>query len=151
MKKRVRVKGRGEKLSVKRVLKHIAFARDWLARAEERIQRGSIVEGEVYLSLAEAEVRKAWEDSYFSRKKPLPGAFWFKKGFIPFLLVIILLFALGFSSYRDNFLARKEGTELKLIFGNWLQGENYEGWRERNPEWININLMEENNMGGVRD
>ena len=150
MKKRVRVKGRGEKLSVKRVLKHIAFARDWLARAEERIQRGSIVEGEVYLSLAEAEVRKAWEDSYFLRKKPLPGLSGSKRIY-SFLLVIILLFALGFSSYRDNILARKEGTELKLIYGNWLQGENYEGWRERNPEWININLMEENNMGGVRD
>lgn len=134
-----------------KVLKHIAFARDWLARAEERIKTGSIMEGELYLSLAEAEIRKAWEDSYLSRRQSVQLNFWSRKRLLPLLLAIILVFVLGFSSYLGEDRARNEGIELKLIYGNWLRGETYIDWGERETGLININLEEENNMGGVRE
>ncbi|MFW5981990.1 MAG: hypothetical protein ACOCQO_02135 [Halanaerobiaceae bacterium] len=51
------------------ILKHISFARDWLDKAEEKIKYGSFLDGELYLSLAEAEVRKAWENTVSQRKK----------------------------------------------------------------------------------
>jgi hypothetical protein len=45
------------------VLNHLRFARHWLAKAENEFQRQEAVQGELTLSLVEAEVRKAWTES----------------------------------------------------------------------------------------
>jgi hypothetical protein len=48
---------------VQSVLNHLRFARHWLAKAENEFQRQESVQGELSLSLVEAEVRKAWTES----------------------------------------------------------------------------------------
>lgn len=45
------------------VVNHLRFARHWLAKAEGEFERAQSVEGELTLSLVEAEVRKAWAES----------------------------------------------------------------------------------------
>jgi len=136
---------------VNKVLKHISFARDWLAKAEERMKTGSLLEGELYLSLAEAEVRKAWEDSYLSRRQSAQPGFWSRKRLFSLILAAVFLFVLGFSNYLGDYRTGNEGIELKLVYGSWLRGETYIDREERETELININLMEENIIGGVRD
>lgn len=48
---------------VQSVLNHLRFARHWLAKAENEFQRAEALQGELSLSLVEAEVRKAWRES----------------------------------------------------------------------------------------
>lgn len=48
---------------VQSVLNHLRFARHWLAKAETEFQRAEPLQGELSLSLVEAEVRKAWTES----------------------------------------------------------------------------------------
>lgn len=46
-----------------KVIQHLRFAKNWLDRAEEEYSKEQILEAELTLSLAEAEVRHAWETS----------------------------------------------------------------------------------------
>lgn len=46
-----------------KVIQHLRFAKSWLDRAEEEYSKEQILEAELTLSLAEAEVRHAWETS----------------------------------------------------------------------------------------
>lgn len=57
------------------VLNHLRFARHWLAKAEHEFQRDQSAQGELSLSLVEAEVRKAWNESRRAiRLLSFPGA-----------------------------------------------------------------------------
>lgn len=119
-------------------LKHISFARDWLDRAEEKIRCGSFVDGEVYLSLAESEVRKAWEDSYSSRNKreSIPV-----KKYLSLAMGIILI--LGFVLVGTNHLyTPQDGTDqlkLSLTDGYRNRESIYSGGQE--IRLINVDLM----------
>ena len=46
-----------------KIIEHVQFAKGWLDRAEEEYSQEKILEAELTLSLAEAEVRHAWETS----------------------------------------------------------------------------------------
>lgn len=46
-----------------KIIEHLRFARNWLDRAEEEYSQDKIIQAELTLSLAEAEVRHAWETS----------------------------------------------------------------------------------------
>lgn len=46
-----------------RVLDHIDHVRDWLDRAEDGYVNGASMQGEMNLNLAQAELKKAWEES----------------------------------------------------------------------------------------
>lgn len=46
-----------------KIIEHVQFAKGWLERAEEEYSQEKILEAELTLSLAEAEVRHAWETS----------------------------------------------------------------------------------------
>ncbi|HHW13657.1 MAG TPA: hypothetical protein GXX28_01815, partial [Firmicutes bacterium] len=48
---------------VQSVLNHLRFARHWLAKAEGEFQRQETARGELTLSLAQAEMKKAWLES----------------------------------------------------------------------------------------
>ena len=52
-----------------KILQHISHAREWLAEAEDKLRNDNMVEGELFLSLAEAEIHKAWENSMTSRQQ----------------------------------------------------------------------------------
>lgn len=53
-----------KKISPKhRILDHINNVRDWLNRAEGDYQAGASLRGEMNLNLAQAELKKAWEES----------------------------------------------------------------------------------------
>ncbi len=91
-----------------KLLNHISFARDWLNKAEEKVRRGKLVEGEFFLSLAEAEVRKAWETSYFSRDRE---KFKFSAVVSVVLVVIFMVFGIYFF---NNYSAREEALKLSL-------------------------------------
>lgn len=126
-----------------KVLKHISFARDWLDRAENEIKIGSIVNGEVYLSLAEAEIRKAWENSYFSRRKVSQGKFQILKKSLPVIVGVLLIFITFFVSYLFSPLDSSAPLELRLSDEYSLKENVYLGNREM--RLINVNFMIENN------
>jgi hypothetical protein len=98
-------------MGVTKILNHISFARDWLNRAEEKVRVGKMVEGELYLSLAEAEVRKAWETSYFSREKVK-----FRFPAVVTIALIFLFMVLGIF-YYNNYFPREEAFKLNLTEG----------------------------------
>jgi hypothetical protein len=50
-----------------RVVEHIRFAKDWLDRAEHQFCSSESIQGELTLTLAQAELRCAWEESRASR------------------------------------------------------------------------------------
>ncbi|NLM98325.1 MAG: hypothetical protein GX175_12085 [Halanaerobiaceae bacterium] len=125
-----------------KVLKHISFARDWLDRAENEIKIGSIVNGEVYLSLAEAEIRKAWENSYFSRQKEVENRYPLLKS-LPVILGILLIFIAVFANRLFTPLDNSVPLELKLSDESSLRENIYWGYRE--IKLISDNLLIENN------
>ncbi|WP_125987798.1 hypothetical protein [Halocella sp. SP3-1] len=93
------------------IMRHISYARDWLCRAEKKIESGDLVEGEFFLSLAEAETRKAWERSYSSRNR------WSSRKF-PLALTFSLLLAAAIAFvffFRGD--PQLEPVELKLTEG----------------------------------
>lgn len=103
-------------LGVTGIYNHISFARDWLDRAEKKMREGFFVEGEVFLSLAEAEIRKAWEKSRSFRKKNSNNQQ--RKGFklaLTLVLVIGFIFA-GFVYFQHPVKDSKE-FELSLTEG----------------------------------
>lgn len=57
-------------MGVDEVIRRIGFAEGWLRRAKGDYRRGQVVRGELTLSLAEAEIRHAWE---LSRALPREG------------------------------------------------------------------------------
>ncbi|MFP4661363.1 MAG: hypothetical protein ACLFPF_04160 [Halanaerobiales bacterium] len=136
-----------------KALNHISFARDWLARAEEKIRIGSLVDGEVFLSLAESEVRKAWESSYSERKKKKKKKkkesklLLFNKNRLSLvigMILILVLFAAG-TNYFYNPEDRTEQFKLNLTEGyrNREELDLYSGRHE--PRLINVDFMLENN------
>lgn len=50
-----------------RVIEHIRFAKAWLDKAEHQFRSNESVQGELTLTLAQAELRCAWEKSHVSR------------------------------------------------------------------------------------
>ncbi len=96
-------------MGVTKILNHISFARDWLNRAEEKVRLGKIMEGELYLSLAEAEVRKAWETSYYTREKVK-----FKFSKVVTIGLIFLFMVVGIF-YFNNYFPGEEAFKLSLI------------------------------------
>lgn len=126
------------------VLKHISFARDWLDRAEKKVKIGNVVEGEVYLSLAEAEIRKAWEDSYFPRKKAARKGFQLNKKILSLAIGLILIFIVVFTNYLYAPIENSEQLELRLTDDYYtFREDNYRG--EKEIRLINDNFMLENN------
>jgi len=119
-------------------LKHISFARDWLDRAEEKIRSGSFIDGEIYLSLAESEVRKAWEDSYSSRKKKKTISV---KKYLSLVMGIILI--LGFVLVGTNhlYLPQDQTDQFKLSLTDGYRNREgiYSGGQE--IRLINVDLM----------
>jgi hypothetical protein len=102
---------------VNKILRHISQAREWLRQAEDKLEREDEVEGELYLSLAEAEIHKAWENSMTSRQKKqsslldrLKQKNIFKAVMISALLCFII-FA-GFNYYGS--ITDKSSLELNL-------------------------------------
>lgn len=128
------------KIGLKRILKHLTYAREWLDRAEGKVSAGSLVEGEVLISLAEAELHKAWEISYFSRQrqsnKLLP---------ITAISMVILLFLLSinifFNSYTQPVPLRLNLAELREETLTLRQNEN-------ELQLINYNLSINDNLWG---
>ena len=59
-------------MGVDEVIRRIGFAEGWLRRAKGDYRRGQVVRGELTLSLAEAEIRHAWE---LSRALPRDGLY----------------------------------------------------------------------------
>lgn len=50
-----------------KVIDHIRFAKAWLDKAEHQFQSNESIQGELTLTLAQAELRCAWEKSHTSR------------------------------------------------------------------------------------
>ena len=128
------------KVGLKRILKHLTYAREWIDRAEGKVTAGSMVEGEVLISLAEAELHKAWEISYFSRRrqssKLLP---------ITAISMVILLFLLSintfFNSYHQPVPLRLNRAELREETLTLRQNES-------ELQLINYNLSINDNLWG---
>ncbi len=59
-------------MGVDEVIRRIGFAEGWLRRAKGNYRMGQVVRGELNLSLAEAEIRHAWE---LSRALPREGLY----------------------------------------------------------------------------
>jgi hypothetical protein len=59
-------------MGIDEVIRRIGFAEGWLRRAKGDYRRGQVVRGELTLSLAEAEIRHAWE---LSRALPRDGLY----------------------------------------------------------------------------
>jgi len=135
--------GRSEVFRVIKVLKHISFARDWLDRAENEMKIGSVINGEVYLSLAEAEIRKAWENSYFSRRKVLQNKYQIIKRSLPVILGVLLIFVTFFVNHLFTPLNSSVPLELKLSDDSSLRENVY--WGDREIGLISDNLIIENN------
>lgn len=51
-----------------KLLEHLDYARDWLNEAESEFKSGNFIQGELNLSLAQAEIKRAWEESQMNRK-----------------------------------------------------------------------------------
>ena len=125
-----------------KILDHIFYARDWLNKAENKVCQGSIIEGELYLSLAEAEVHKAWETSFLSRKDTR------KRNSLKFstiisVLMIAFLLVTGFCFFRD-YLYRK--TSFNLNIAERYQ-ESVRVNKGNDPRLLNVNLYIENERG----
>ena len=119
-----------------KILQHISHAREWLEKAEKKLRSDEAVEGELFLSLAEAEIHKAWENSMTSRQRKKPSLLeTFKKYSVAKILMIIalicvLIFA-GYSYYGsitdqpslELSLPRERGGLEESISGNLLRGE----------------------------
>ena len=126
------------------ILKHISFARDWLNRAEDKMRYGSSLDGEVYLSLAEADIRKAWEASVSQRKKE-DGVNSKKSKFLLFLagVLTLMLVFLG-TNYLDSPSNVTESLSLRLADG---YRENVSLYQEENEiRLINIDLIIDNSI-----
>ncbi len=130
-------------LGVIKVFKHISFARDWLDKAEEKIRSGSFIDGEIYLSLAESEVRKAWEDSYSSRKKKKKIAV--KKRHFSLVMGIILIFAFVFIGTSHLYTPGNQPEQFKLSLSDGYRNREsmYTGSQE--VRLINVNFMLDKN------
>ena len=132
------------KVGLKRILKHLTYARVWLDRAEGKLSAGSLVEGEVLISLAEAELHKAWELSYFSRRqqrnKLLP---------ITVIAMVVLLFLLGINIVFNSYL---QPMPLKLSLAEpreeTLSLERSEHYLESKLQLINYDLSINSNLWG---
>lgn len=99
-------------MGVASIINHINFARDWLSSAENSIFEGELVEGEMYLSLAESEVRRAWEKSLAHRNNHFVREFNFSRLVIVGLIVVLLI--TGINIYGFILPARTENLELNL-------------------------------------
>jgi|SRR5690554_3465358 len=130
------------KWSVNKILNHISYARDWLNKAENQVCRGSLIEGELYLSLAEAEVHKAWETSLLSRKgtRKKMGI---KISTIISALMVVFLLVSGFYFLRD-YLYREASFSLNIAE---RYQESVRVNKGNDPRLINVNLYIENERG----
>lgn len=118
-------------------MKHISYARDWLSRAEKKIDSGDLIKGEFFLSLAEAETRKAWERSYSSRNKRIS-----RKLSLIFTFSLILLSVITFVFlFKDN--SHLEPIELKLSEG---YQQSTRMTNRDNIRLISIDLSVNNNL-----
>ena len=126
-----------------KVFNHISFARDWLDRAEEKIRNGSFVDGEVYLSLAESEVRKAWEYSYSSRKEKNTLSLKKKHLSLVMGIILIIVFAAVGTNYLYTPVDQTEHIKLSLTDGYRSSGDLFSGGQE--IRLINVDFMIENN------
>jgi hypothetical protein len=128
---------------VNRVLKHINFARDWISKAEGRLREGSLIEGELFLFLAESEVRKAWENSYFLRNTKKIKTIKSRKliGGILVLGIVLVLF-LGIS-FLDIHLFEPLPVKLSLSYERaGIDNSLHSG----NIRLLNINLNLDKNQ-----
>ncbi|MFW6034618.1 MAG: hypothetical protein ACOCRZ_00030 [Halothermotrichaceae bacterium] len=103
-----------------KILKHISFARDWLNRAEEKIKFGEVIEGEFLLSMAESEVRKAWETSISIRKEKKKNKNSKRKHLYSAIAIIavVIFVASGINYYtNNNYSAKPEKFEINLTDG----------------------------------
>ncbi|MFW6021992.1 MAG: hypothetical protein ACOCQW_00520 [Halanaerobiaceae bacterium] len=125
-----------------KILKHISFARDWLDRAEEKIKSENLIEGEVFLSLAESEVRKAWEFSLFRRKNAEEKKVSHRRNrVLSFVAVIILLFVVVFTTANYLYNPLNEPEQLKLSLTEGYRNMNELSEREKELRLINVDLM----------
>ena len=90
-----------------KILQHISHAREWLKEAEKKLRNDNAVEGELFLSLAEAEIHKAWENSMSSRQEKKVTLFdRLKNNNLSRLLMVIALIVIlvlaGFNYYGTS-------------------------------------------------
>jgi len=129
--------------SVIKVLKHISFARDWLDRAEEKIRNGSFIDGEVYLSLAESEVRKAWEDSYSSRKRKKKIAV--KRRHLSLVMGIILILGFVFIGTSHLYTPVNQPEQFKLSLSDGYRNMENMYSESQEVRLINVDFMLDKN------
>lgn len=119
-----------------KILNHISFARDWLNRAEDRIRAGNNLEGELFLSLAESEIKKAWEISVEARKGKKDFTFisQFNKVVITALAIIVLVVGVNifFESYQ-----KPEPLKLTLVE---QREERFDLHKKGGPRLINVDF-----------
>lgn len=125
-----------------KIFNHISFARDWLDRAEEKIRKGSFIDGEVYLSLAESEIRKAWEYSYSLRKEKRTLSFKKKHLSLVVGIVLILVFAAAGTNYLYTPVDQTEHLKLSLTDGYRARDLYSE---DQEIRLINVDFMIKNN------
>ncbi|MFW5985835.1 MAG: hypothetical protein ACOCQH_00595 [Halanaerobiales bacterium] len=122
------------------IIDHISFARDWLKKAEERIKTGFPVEGEVFLSLAEAEIKRAGEKSRSMRAQNSRASA--KKGFNTAVVLVLLLVSVwtGITYFQQI-----EGNEVELRLTEGYRQTNTFSEENGNLRLINSNLSINNN------
>ena len=126
---------------MKRILKHLTYAREWLDRAEGKVSAGSLVEGEVLISLAEAELHKAWEISCFSRQRQSNKLLPITAIFSMVILLFLLSINIFFNSYTQPVPLRLNLAELREETLTLRQNEN-------ELQLINYNLSINDNLWG---
>ncbi len=122
-----------------KILNHISFARDWLNKAENRIRDGDLTNGELFLSLAEAEIRKAWENSLLSREeeKGIKSSSNFKKILITALAVMVLVMGFTYLNLKGPFT---ESEQIKLTLSDY-QEERMDLHKRAEPRLIDVDLI----------
>ncbi|MBO8126122.1 MAG: hypothetical protein H0Z38_02680 [Firmicutes bacterium] len=111
-----------------KVIEHLRFARNWLERAEEEYSKEQILEGELTLSLAQAEVRHAWETSRGSElSTTLRAAQLWRRRIM--LVAVVSLVAWGGFHYYHRQGPGYPGTEYQLgqpvMPGRWEKQIEY--------------------------
>jgi hypothetical protein len=105
--------------SLKTILKHIRFARGWLDKAEDEFASEEKLKGELTLTLAQAEVKHAWEASQ-RIKTSQEGSTAIKVrnnrlGFLPGIILVSFLTLVMFNFvFRDD-MGRGAADFSKLL------------------------------------
>ncbi|ACL70518.1 hypothetical protein [Halothermothrix orenii] len=126
------------------IIKHISFARKWLDKAEDRFRAGDVLEGELLLTLAESESRKAWEVSVASRKGKIKkrSKISLSPGLVTVIGLIFVLVIVGIFTYLNLFPL--SGEDYKLSLEDYRQERTLDLHKREGPHLINVKLTVDN-------